>query len=74
MSPRFAALALLLLSALGCQSTRGPFAPKPSRPDDPFLPIQEQEARGRNRYPLFEDNGDTGPKTFFRYGPTASRN
>jgi hypothetical protein len=68
-------LLALLATPLGCAATtRGPLQPKPGRPDDPFLPIPEQESRGRNRYPLFEDNGDTGPKTYFRYGPTGSRN
>src|SRR5262249_51400266 len=45
-------IALVLLVLSGCQNTRGPLAPRPPRPDDPSLSIQEQQVLGRDRIGL----------------------
>jgi hypothetical protein len=51
MTRRVFLLALLL--ATGCESVRGPFAPRsPVRVDDPRLTIPEQQALGRERMGL----------------------
>lgn len=53
----------LLLSLAGCQNTIGPFAPRtPTRVDDPRLSIQEQEARGRDRWALPLDSSLVAPQ------------
>ena len=55
----------LLVGALllaGCQSTVGPFAPKPpGRVDNPCLTIEEQQSRGRERYALPDERKEVGP-------------
>jgi hypothetical protein len=54
-----------ILLVAGCQSVAGPFAPRrPERVDDPRLPIPEQEARGRDRYALPEDDRTVAPRTY----------
>jgi hypothetical protein len=62
---------LFLLSVLllaGCQGTLGPFAQrKPERVDDPYLPISEQQRRGRDRYALPDDTGTAGPTSGVEY-------
>lgn len=42
-----------VLLAMGCESVRGPLAPKsPTRVDDPNLTIGEQQRAGRDRIGL----------------------
>ncbi len=53
-----------LLALAGCQSTRGPLGYERSgRADDPMLSIQEQKARGRERYAYVEDDR-LAPRTY----------
>jgi hypothetical protein len=60
---RYALFCSLLLLA-GCQNTIGPFGPRPLvRPDDPSLPIPEQQRRGRSMLSLPEDSYLSGPRT-----------
>jgi hypothetical protein len=55
-------LAFLFLA--GCQSTAGPFTPRPPlRVDDPRYSITEQQSRGRDRLALPDDYGANLPKT-----------
>jgi hypothetical protein len=58
-----------VLVLAGCQNIVGPFQPRgPYRVDDPFLPISEQQRRGRDRYALPEDSPTLAPPTFSRPG------
>ena len=58
-------LILLILTAAGCQSTRGGLLyRKPDRPDDPMFSIEEQQRRGRERIATIEDSSGVAPKTF----------
>ncbi len=56
-------LFLLVLALLtGCQSVRGPFAPKvPARVDDPRLSIGEQQKLGRDRLALPDNSAAVAP-------------
>jgi hypothetical protein len=56
----------------GCQSVSGPRANRDKpRPDDPIFSIDEQQRRGRDRYPIVEDNpGLVPPGGIGRYGST----
>lgn len=62
---------LLLIGVMlvaGCQSTVGPFqARSPMRVDAPGVPLQEQEARGRNRYALPDESRGVGPTAGSEY-------
>ena len=73
-------LGAALLGLAGCRNNDG-YAPRgfdtprtlrgSERPDRPDLPIEEQQARGRARYGLFEDDLRAGPKGFVdRPGPS----
>jgi hypothetical protein len=63
---------LILLGVLflmGCQNVVGPFGyRKPLRVDDPNLPIDEQEKRGRDRlaYPDITSQTDPGQEVLPR--------
>jgi hypothetical protein len=60
---------LILLLAVGCESLRGPFAPKPKTPvDDPNLTIAEQERQGRARIGLPDNSPVLPPEAGFRPG------
>jgi hypothetical protein len=64
-------IVLGILCVAGCQNILGPFAPRdPQRVDDPGLPIEEQERRGRDRYALPEGSATVAPPTLIdRPGP-----
>jgi hypothetical protein len=65
MLKRFMLILALLMS--GCESLRGPFAPKPaSRIDDPNLSISEQEVRGRDRIGLPDNTNPLPPEAGYR--------
>ncbi|HMC67472.1 MAG TPA: hypothetical protein VKI65_21230 [Gemmataceae bacterium] len=70
---RLCLLAALLL--LGCGNVVGPFGPRsPQRVDDPFVSIDEQERRGRDRYALPDEQAtridNLAPRTYIdRPGP-----
>jgi hypothetical protein len=50
--------------AAGCQNIQGPFRYfKPERVDDPWVSIEEQQRRGRDRLALPFDSGETAPRT-----------
>ncbi len=54
-------LGLLLLT--GCESIRGPLAPRaPQRVDDPRYSIPEQERRGRDRLAVPDESKGIGPQ------------
>lgn len=54
-----------LLGLAGCKSTTGPLGyHKPDRVDDPMLSIEEQKARGRQRYSYIEDKSSLAPPTY----------
>ena len=51
-----------LLFLAGCQNTVGPFGyRRPLRVDDPNLPIEEQERRGRDRLALPDITSEKDP-------------
>ena len=53
---------MVMAGCAGCQSVSGPFQPrKPERVDQPGLPINEQEVRGRDRLALPDDHGLAQP-------------
>lgn len=54
------------LGLAGCQGIEGPFqrASRPIPIDDPRLPLDEQEARGRERLAYPDDSEPVGPRTF----------
>lgn len=59
---RVVVIGMLLIT--GCQSIKGPFAPRPmDRVDDPRLSIPEQQVRGRDRLALPEDDR-TAPRLY----------
>jgi hypothetical protein len=61
---RLVLIGLLLL--VGCQNVSGPFAyRRPERVDDPSLPLQEQERRGRDRLALPENSPNIAPRSDF---------
>ena len=61
---RLLLIGLLLLA--GCQNVSGPFACKrPERVDDPRLPLEEQERRGRDRLALPENSPNLAPRSDF---------
>ena len=71
MFRRVSLVALMALS--GCQSVSGPLAyRRPERVDDPRLSIDEQKARGRERYSYIEDDRLT-PKTYVDRPSTMGR-
>ena len=54
-----------LLFLTGCQNTVGPLGyRRPDRVDDPMLSIEEQKARGRQRYSYVEDKSSLAPPTY----------
>jgi len=54
----------VLFALAGCRSTNGSLGyQRPSRVDDPMLSIEEQRARGRQRYSYIEDDR-LSPKAF----------
>ena len=58
-------LILLVLTATGCQSSRGGLGyRKPDRPDDPMYSIEEQQRRGRETIATIEDSSGVAPKTY----------
>ncbi|HSQ58078.1 MAG TPA: hypothetical protein VLM40_20305 [Gemmata sp.] len=62
-SSLFAILALSILS--GCSSIRGPIETRHlPRADAPGYTIPQQEARGRQRYTITEDDWSIGPKAY----------
>jgi hypothetical protein len=68
-------LGVALLGLAGCRAGGGYDTPRTlrgsERPDRPDLPIEQQQARGRARYGLFEDDFRAGPKGFVdRPGPS----
>jgi hypothetical protein len=65
---------LLALAGLaGCQTVNGPLGYRRSdRPDDPRLPIWEQQARGRERFSYIEDDR-LAPRTFVDRPSVAGR-
>ena len=65
----------LLFVAAGCRNDSGSLGYRqPGRADDPMLSIDEQKARGRERYSYIEDDR-LSPKTGVdRPDPTYSRN
>lgn len=70
---RFICIALLLSLAAGCKNVTGPFANRrnPAKVDDPLLPIDEQQKRGRETLSLPEDSRTIAPNAGVnRYGPT----
>ena len=68
MTRKLVALGLLTagLGAVGCGGdyVRARQLRGSGRPDDPRLPIDEQESRGRARYAIPEDDPAIGPRTF----------
>ncbi len=61
----FLGLAAAGLGSIGCRGFDTPRSLRGSeRPDRPDLPIEEQQRRGRARYPLPEDDWRTGPRGF----------
>ena len=53
---------ILLLGAVGCGNTVGPFRGRSAaRPDDPTVSIAEQERRGRASLPLPDESPEAGP-------------
>jgi hypothetical protein len=57
---RLLILGLVLLA--GCQSVRGPLAPRdPQRADDPRYSVQEQERRTRDQLPLPDESRTIAP-------------
>jgi hypothetical protein len=78
-------LFLLALAVVSCRNTGGDrdvgSAPRgfdtprrlrgEPRPDDPNLPVEEQQRRGRARYGVYEDDPRVQPNGLIdRYGPT----
>ena len=60
---RFCLLCCVLLTA-GCQNVLGPFGYRsPQQVDDPNVPIEEQQRRGRERFAIPEDDAST-PKIY----------
>jgi hypothetical protein len=60
---------VLLLLAAGCESVRGPFAPRsPRRIDDPSLSIAEQQVLGRDRIGLPDNSSVLPPEAGARPG------
>ena len=54
-----------LLCLTGCKSTTGPLGYHgPGRVDDPMLSIEEQKARGRQRYSYVEDKSSLAPPAY----------
>ena len=56
-----------LLLATGCQGVVGPFqrwCNPPPRPDNPFLPISEQERLGRSDLALPQKSPEIAPRTY----------
>jgi hypothetical protein len=61
----FLALAVVGSVPVGCRSYDTPRTLRGSeRPDQPYLSVEEQERRGRARYPLPEDDWRVGPRGF----------
>jgi hypothetical protein len=61
---RYRLCLLGLLALASCKSTPGPVGyGRPNRVDDPMLSIEEQKARGRERYSYIEDDRLT-PRTY----------
>jgi hypothetical protein len=62
-------LLLILLLAAGCESVRGPLAPRPgTRVDDPSLSIAEQQRQGRDRIGLPDNSPVLPPEAGSRPG------
>jgi hypothetical protein len=64
-----------LMFLAGCQGVVGPRQrlAQPIPIDDPRLPIEEQQARGRQRLAFPEESEDVAPRTFAELPATRGR-
>jgi len=69
---RHLVIGLLFLASAGCTRFAGPIATRHMGPADaPGYTIPQQEARGRERYTILEDDIRIGPKAYVdRPSPT----